>query len=120
MTIKHKCKEQIQLEYLKKIAFRIFALGHGYRTCADVLDLSPYTVREWYAMYKFGAYDRSEMGVSTRHGAIYTSEFRQKVVDDYLTNQEPISVLAKRYEISRRTVRRWIDNVEQINKVLQK
>ena len=34
--------DNLQPDYLKKVAFKIFELGHGYRTCAQVLDLSIY------------------------------------------------------------------------------
>lgn len=50
-----------QPDYLKKIAYNVFELGHGYKTRATVLDVSVYTVREWYAQYKLGHYDADFM-----------------------------------------------------------
>lgn len=105
----HACN---QADYLKKVAFKIFQLGHGYRTCAQVLGLSVYTVREWYALYKFGAYDPETLG--RQPVKRYSSEFRQKVIEDYKQTRPSITELAKRHDVSKRTVRRWIDE-SQIN-----
>ena len=96
-------------DYLKKIAYNIFELGHGYRTCATVLDLSVYTVREWYAQYKLGYYESDLMSPKPKQKA-YSVEFRQKVINDYLETNPSITELAKRHEVSKRTVRRWIED----------
>lgn len=101
-------------DYLKKIAYNIFELGHGYRTCAMVLDLSVYTVREWYAQYKLGYYE-SELTSSKPKQKAYSLEFRQKVIKDYLDTKPSITELAKRYEVSKRTVRRWIQEYQDNN-----
>ena len=103
--------DNLQPDYLKKVAFKIFELGHGYRTCAQVLDLSIYTVREWYALYKFGAYDPETLG--RPFVKRYNDQFRQKVLNDYFENKPSITELAKRYDVSKRTVKRWIDEANQ-------
>ena len=95
---------------LKQIAFKIFELGHGYRTCAEVLGLSIYTVREWYALYKFGSYD-PEL-ICKKPVKAYSEAFREKVVRDYLATQPTISELSRRYDVSKRTLKRWIDAAE--------
>ncbi len=106
--------DNLQPDYLKKVAFKIFELGHGYRTCAQVLDLSIYTVREWYALYKFGAYDPETLG--RPFVKRYNTQFRQKVLNDYFENKPSITELAKRYDVSKRTVKRWIDETNKKSK----
>lgn len=106
--------DNLQPDYLKKVAFKIFELGHGYRTCAQVLDLSIYTVREWYALYKFGAYDPETLG--RPFVKRYNDQFRQKVLNDYFENKPSITELAKRYDVSKRTVKRWIDETNKKSK----
>lgn len=102
-----------QPDYLKKIAYNIFQLGHGYKTCAAVLDLSVYTVREWYAQYKLGYFEPELM--SPKRNKKYSEDFRRKVVQDYLETQPTITELSKRHEVGKRTVRRWIDDYRKAN-----
>lgn len=105
MTTKH---QRIRApEYIKRVAFNIFSLGHGYRTCAEILELPLYTVREWYALYKFGAYD--SVLRAKRPIKFYSNDFRMKVILDYFETEMNISELSRKYEVSRRTLRRWID-----------
>ncbi len=103
---------QAQPEYLKKIAYNVFELGHGYKTCAAVLDVSVYTVREWYAQYKLGHYDADFMESKPKRKS-YSVDFRQKVIKDYVESQSTISDIARRHEISKRTARRWIEDFEK-------
>ena len=103
---------QAQPEYLKKIAYNVFELGHGYKTCAAVLDLSIYTVREWYAQYKLGLYKPSTIE-SKNKKTFYSQAFRQKVLTDYFENKPSITELSRRYEVSKRTLKRWIEDFEK-------
>lgn len=107
-------------EYLKKIAYNIFELGHGYKTCAAVLDVSVYTVREWYSQYKLGLYETDTIESKPKRKS-YSHDFRQKVINDYVKNKPTISELARSHEISKRTARRWITEFEkqQLNKTEQ-
>lgn len=99
-------------EYLKKIAYNIFELGHGYKTCAAVLDVSVYTVREWYSQYKLGLYETDTIESKPKRRS-YSYDFRQKVIQDYVENKPTISELARSHEISKRTARRWITEFEK-------
>lgn len=101
-----------QPDYLKKIAYNVFELGHGYKTRATVLDVSVYTVREWYAQYKLGHYDADFMESKPKRKS-YSVDFRQKVIKDYVDSKTTISDLARRYEILKRTARRWIEDFEK-------
>lgn len=105
-----------QPEYVKRVAYRIFALGHGYRVCADILELSVYTVREWYAQYKLGQFELKD-GFSIKK-PLYDEEFKKKVVKFYFDTKPSMNELANHHKVSERTVRRWIKSYQ--DEVLKK
>ena len=43
----------------------------------------------------------------------YNDEFRNSVVNDYFNNLGGVRVLAKKYDISYRTIQNWVDKVNK-------
>ena len=43
----------------------------------------------------------------------YNDEFRNSVVNDYFNNLVGVRVLAKKYDISYRTIQNWVDKVNK-------
>lgn len=91
----------------KLLAVKEYLSGHGsYESIAKKYKVSVTPFRKWIAKYK--AFGESAF-VKRGHNALYSIEFKHKVVNAYLSGEGSLQDIAIKYKIpTQDTVRQWV------------
>lgn len=100
----------------RKYAAELFEKGFGYKRVAGILELSAYTVRDWFQLWKQG---RFAVHVSKKLYT-YTEDFKREVVRLRLSGKS-WSQLRRETGVSSVTCKKWIEQFpDEVEKFKQK
>jgi len=78
----------------------------SYMSLAKSIGVSESTVREWYSLYKYHGENAFE---SSDRNASYTREFKQEIIEAFISGKHSSMELGGKYKISVSMVRKWVN-----------
>lgn len=99
-SIKRECfmSKSISKEIKQKV-LEYFQQGNSFKITARFLDLKPYTVRNWYYLYRAGDYSWVNLK------QVKTDKVKlEKAIKEYLNTNQGFGILAQKYGISSSTL----------------
>lgn len=95
-------------DYKRRQALRLFESGFGYKAVADLLDLAPYTVRDWLRAFKAGRFSVKLSNNQYR----YSEEIKLRVIA-LRSNGLTWRQIEEATGVKASTCRTWVSNANQ-------
>lgn len=97
-------------KFSKEVKIKVceaYKAGKGsYKSLAQNIGASESIVKEWYSLYKFHSENAFE---SSNRNASYTREFKQAIIESFISGKHSAMELGGKYNISVSMVRKWVN-----------
>lgn len=94
------------------MALGLFKEGLGYKAVASKLNLSIYTVRDWYALYQGGFFTPEMKKPGNKHENILDSKIKEEIRNEHEKGMS-ISSLGRKYGKSKTSIRYLLKNKKE-------